>query len=176
MLLLVVVALSTVLTPILSQEPECVCLEELEEARGLTNPVVLRTVPDGQGRKFIGEQIGLVWVYMPDGEKLPEPFLNLTEIVRTGGRVGDERGFLALAFHPQFSENGRVFIYYSIGVDNDEFTRMSEVTLAEGQDNIVNPASERILMNIYQPFANHNGGEVRTDGNSIVFLLNICRL
>ena len=161
MLLLVVVALSTVLTPTLSQEPECVCLEELEEARGLINPVVLRTVPDGQGRKFIAEQIGLVWVYMPDGEKLPEPFLNLTEIVETGGRRGDERGFLALTFHPEFTENGRVFIYYSIAIDNQEYTRTSEVTLAEGQDNMVDPESERILLDIAQPFANHNGGEVR---------------
>lgn len=141
-------------------EPECICLEELRAARGLKNPVVLRSALDGTNRKFIAEQTGEVWIHMPDGVVLPKPFLNLTEIILTTDRFGDERGFLTLAFHPEYSVNGRVFIYYSLEIDGEDYTRLSEVTLYEGSEVEIDPESERILLDIPQPFANHNGGEV----------------
>lgn len=70
-------------------------------------------VSAGDGRMFIVEQTGLIWVMQADGTILKEPFFDI------GGRMVpissryDERGLLGLSFHPQFSENGRLFVMYS---------------------------------------------------------------
>ncbi|KAF3845402.1 hypothetical protein F7725_008565, partial [Dissostichus mawsoni] len=72
--------------------------------------------------------VGFVWVYLRDGSRLETPFLDLSGEVMTTGWLGDERGFLGMAFHPKYRENGRFFIYYSILVDSKlEKVRVSEM-------------------------------------------------
>ncbi|KAK5886908.1 hypothetical protein CesoFtcFv8_017893 [Champsocephalus esox] len=135
------------------------CLTEV--ANNLRNPVLMLHSGDGTHRMFIAEQVGFVWVYLRDGSRLETPFLDLSGEVMTTGWLGDERGFLGMAFHPKYSENGRFFIYYSILVDSKlEEVRVSEMKASEHDVNVADPNSERVILEIEEPAANHNGGQL----------------
>ncbi|XP_055969682.1 HHIP-like protein 1 [Sorex fumeus] len=134
------------------------CLEEA--AHGLRNPVALVHAHDGTHRLFVAEQLGLVWVYLPDRARLAAPFLNLSRAVLTSPWEGDERGFLGLAFHRQFRDNGRLFVYYSVGTDFRERIRISEFRVSAEDANVVDHESERIILEIAEPASNHNGGQL----------------
>ena len=76
-------------------------------ANGFVKPVYLTHA--GDGRLFIVEQDGIIRI-VQDGAILPQPFLNIDPLVGSGG---SEQGLLSLAFHPEYGENGRFFIYYT---------------------------------------------------------------
>ncbi|XP_016075652.1 PREDICTED: HHIP-like protein 1 [Miniopterus natalensis] len=134
------------------------CLEEV--ANGLRNPVAMVHAGDGTHRFFVAEQVGLVWAYLPDRARVERPFLNISRAVLTSPWQGDERGFLGLAFHPRFRHNGRLYVYYSVGVGSDEWIRISEFRVAQDDMNAVDHSSERIILEIEEPAANHNGGQL----------------
>ncbi|CAH1262972.1 HHIPL1 [Branchiostoma lanceolatum] len=136
----------------------CLCFQEI--ANGLKNPTVLVHAGDGTHRIFIGEQLGKVYVYLPDGSRVDTPFLDLTETVLTSSRRGDERGFLGMAFHPGFKENKRLFVYYSVGTKQKQKIRISEFKVASYDDNQVDQDSEKVILEVDEPAANHNGGQL----------------
>ncbi len=139
-------------------EDGCLCLEELTGA--LRNPLLLRTPDDGTGRLFVAEQVGIVHIYYKNGSKIADPFMNLTDVVLTSSWRGDERGLLGLAFHPNFKQNGRLFVYFSIRSEGEQHIRISEFQVDPANPNKVNRTSERIVLQQRQPYWNHNGGEV----------------
>lgn len=104
-------------------------------------------------------QTGLCWIVMPNGTRLPEPFLNISELVQQSSGYSEE-GFLSLAFHPQFATNRKLYVYYSYRVDNAPITRLSEMLTFESNPNKVNQSTARHLLTIAQPYTNHNGGRV----------------
>ncbi|XP_026869745.2 HHIP-like protein 1 [Electrophorus electricus] len=145
------------------------CLEEV--ANGLRNPLAMIHANDGTHRFFVAEQIGLVWVYLPNKSKLERPFLNITKAVLTSPWEGDERGFLGLTFHPRFKYNGKLYVYYSIEVGFDERIRISEFRISAADKNVVDHGSERIILEIDEPASNHNGGQIlfADDGYLYIF-------
>uniref|UniRef100_A0A8C0ZLG8 SRCR domain-containing protein n=1 Tax=Castor canadensis TaxID=51338 RepID=A0A8C0ZLG8_CASCN len=134
------------------------CLEEV--ANGLRNPVAMIHAGDGSHRFFVAEQVGLVWTYLPDRSRLEKPFLNISRAVLTSPWEGDERGFLGLVFHPRFRHTRKIYVYYSVGVDFNEWIRISEFRVSEDDENTVDHHSERIILEIEEPASNHNGGEL----------------
>ncbi|KAK2878557.1 hypothetical protein QQF64_011378 [Cirrhinus molitorella] len=139
----------------------CLQLCLMEVANGLRNPVLMVHSGDDTHRMFVAEQIGFVWVYLKDGSRLEQPFLDLSGEVLTTQWLGDERGFLGLAFHPKYKNNGRFFIYYSILINGKlEKIRISEMKVSAYDMNVADPHSERVLLEIEEPAANHNGGQV----------------
>ncbi|MDQ4058148.1 MAG: PQQ-dependent sugar dehydrogenase [Actinomycetota bacterium] len=120
-------------------------------AGGLDSPLGVAHAGDGSGRLFIVEQTGTIRV-MRDGEVLDEPFLDVSEAIVAGG----EQGLLGLAFHPDFARNGRFFIDYT-DVNGD--TVVAEVAVSEDPDR-ADEDSVRALLQVDQPYANHNGGQL----------------
>jgi glucose/arabinose dehydrogenase len=126
-------------------------LRLLPVAKGLSNPVSITNASDGSGRLFVNEQAGSIRVVGSDGALRPEPYLDIHKRVLSGG----ERGFLGLAFHPGFPGRSRLFVDYTRTPDGA--TVISEFHATPQR---ADPASERILLVIAQPFANHNGGQL----------------
>ena len=127
-------------------------------------PLSLRYPPGDPHRLFVSEQRGVIWVFSNWGQKLAtEPFLNISHVVAYSGERGDERGLLQLAFHPRFQQNLRFYIYYSLKKHGIEKTRVSELVARRHAANSHYSAvetSEKILLEIDQPYPNNNGGEV----------------
>ena len=82
-------------------------------ADGLTSPLTVVEAPDGSGRLFIIDQVGYIYIVMPDGTRLSDPFLDLSSKIVALDPNYDERGLLGLAFHPYYASNGRFFVYYT---------------------------------------------------------------
>src|SRR5262245_12535370 len=69
-------------------------------------PVYVTHAGDDSGRLFVVEKAGRI-VILRDGQPAAKPFLDISDRV---GSDGSEQGLLSVAFHPQFRENGRLFV------------------------------------------------------------------
>lgn len=128
---------------------------------GLAAPVDVAVPDDGSDRLFVVEQAGRIRV-VDDGRLSGEPFLDITGRVASGG----ERGLLGLAFHPSFPDDPRLFVDYT---DRDGDTVIAEYRLTPGGD-VADPASERVLLHIDQPYSNHNGGAVVFGSDGMLYV------
>ncbi|HSD66081.1 MAG TPA: PQQ-dependent sugar dehydrogenase [Vicinamibacteria bacterium] len=124
-------------------------------ASGLRNPLDLQAAPGDRERLYVVEQGGRIRT-IRNGELQPAPFLDVSGRISSGG----ERGLLGLAFHPRFATNRRFFVNYT---DPRGDTRVAEfrATSADAAD----AGSERVLLAVPQPFANHNGGGLAFDAS-----------
>src|SRR5215208_8365053 len=77
-------------------------------ADGFDQPVQVVDPDDGSRRLFVVEQPGRIRI-VRDGQVVPEPFLDITDLVDCCG----ERGLLSVAFHPDYATNGQFFVDYT---------------------------------------------------------------
>ncbi|MPZ98039.1 MAG: hypothetical protein GEU80_01670 [Dehalococcoidia bacterium] len=132
----------------------------------MTAPVDLAAPDDGSGRLFLVEQTGTIRIVGEDGEVLDEPFLDLTDRLVELEQGYDERGLLGLAFHPEYADNGRFYVYYSAPLADDapdgwdHTSHVAEFTVSADDENVADPESERTIMQVNQPQRNHNGGHI----------------
>ncbi|XP_075125585.1 HHIP-like protein 2 [Leptodactylus fuscus] len=157
---------------VVEDQEGCLKMCLVEVANGLRNPVLMVHANDGTHRMFVAEQVGIVWVYLPDGGRLEEPFLYLQESVVSSPWHGDERGLLGMAFHPKFRRNGKFYVYYSV-IDDEyvEKIRISEFRVFPFDINRADRHSERIILEVVEPYRNHNGGQILfgVDGYLYIF-------
>jgi glucose/arabinose dehydrogenase len=118
-------------------------------ASGLTSPTYV-TSPPGDSRLFVVQQTGQIRI-IKDGQPLPTPFADLSRLVTAGG----EQGLLGLAFHPDFAQNGRLFVYYTARSQHEQ---VWELHAEPGADTTSGP--RRLLIDMPDPFKNHNGGDL----------------
>jgi glucose/arabinose dehydrogenase len=121
-------------------------------AGGLNGPVDVAPAGDGTDRVFVVEQVGRIRI-VARSALVERAFLDITDRIKSGG----EQGLLGLAFHPDFPEDPRFFVEYT---DRNGDTVVSEFRVDPADADAVDPDSERVLLQIDQPFANHNGGGV----------------
>jgi glucose/arabinose dehydrogenase len=143
--------------PPAGNRPAAVGLETL--AAGLENPLDVAFVP-GRDRRYVAEQPGTVRVHGADGLR-STPLLDLRERVVTGF----EQGLLGIALHPDFAENRRLFVRYSAPSRPASPTGYSHTFVlsefAVTEDGLgVRPDSERTILELPQPQANHNAGSI----------------
>lgn len=133
-------------------------------AAGFVAPMQVVSARDGSGRLFVVDQTGDVFIVSANGTRLSEPFLSVKDRMVPLNPGYDERGLLSLAFHPNFSSNGKLYVHYSAPlspeapVDWNCAAHISEFSVSATNPNAVNMSSERILMIIDKPQFNHNGG------------------
>ncbi|WP_353778526.1 PQQ-dependent sugar dehydrogenase [Winogradskyella sp. 3972H.M.0a.05] len=122
-------------------------------ATGLDRPVNIKHA--GDDRLFVVEQEGFISIVEADGTVNTTPFLDIDSKVYNIGGIGDERGLLGLAFHPQYATNGYFYVYYINNSGNTVVSRFTRTT-----DDSADPDSELIILAFNQLFSNHNGGDL----------------
>jgi glucose/arabinose dehydrogenase len=147
--------------PPLDTGPDRLALEPL--VSGLAAPVGLVAAGDGSNRLFVLERGGVIRVIEADGSLRADPFVDLSDRIVSGG----ERGLLGLAFHPDFARNRRLFVHYSRKADGA--TVVAELR-ADADLQRADPGSERILLTVPQPYANHNGGKLAFGPDGYLYL------
>ena len=151
--------------------PENETLQIIEKFPGLTfeRPLDLQSPNDGTNRLFIVEQTGRIFVF----ENTPTVnestlFLDLSEKITRPEVRGNEEGFLGLAFHPDYETNGYFFVDYT--ADSPRRTVISRFTAETGNPNTAKPDSEKIILEIAQPYQNHNGGQLRFGPDGYLYI------
>ena len=124
-------------------------LEPFAEVQG--GPLAIAAPDDGTGRLFVATRAGQVWSVSADGVVLPDPMIDLSPFIVSGG----EQGLLGLDLHPDFPADPRAFINYT-GENGD--TSISSIALDPANPDRFDVGSLRRLLFIEQPYANHNGG------------------
>lgn len=128
----------------------------------LDSPIGMAVTLDGSHRLFVLEKSGLIQI-IQDGEVLGPPFLDISDRV---GSQGSEQGLLGLAFHPDYAGNGFFYVNYTDLNGNTVIARF-QVT---SDPNRADPGSEKRLLQVDQPFANHNGGNVTFGPDGYLYL------
>ena len=135
----------------------------------LTAPSIL-TDFDGK-RVLVAEQVGPIHLMTPDGQL--QPFADFTSKLKINFGKFDERGVLGLALHPKFAANRKFYVCYSAekraGVPAawDHTMNLSEFT-AKGDT--ADLGTERILLQIDEPYFNHNGGRIAFGPDGFLYL------
>ncbi len=137
-------------------DPAAVALEFERFATGLDALTLVTHAGDGSGLVYAVEQRGLIVVVEPDGTVREPPFLDIRVRIRSGG----ERGLLGLAFHPDFATNGRLYVDYTDTAGDTVVSEFTADLTADPASRTADPGSERVILTVDQPYANHNGGMV----------------
>lgn len=119
-----------------------------------TEPVMITNAGIGNSWLFVAEKPGTIR-YVAGQEDHLIPFLDIRDRVNDSG---SEQGLLGLAFHPQFGTNGFFYVYYTGANDQSVISRFN--TTPGSTSTEIDPSTEVILLEVPQPFGNHNGGMI----------------
>ncbi|WP_405383251.1 PQQ-dependent sugar dehydrogenase [Maribacter sp. LLG6340-A2] len=123
-------------------------------------PLDLQSPTDGSNRIFVVEKDGMIKVFNND-----EAVTEATTFLDLSGNIATENelGLLGLAFHPDYSTNGFLYVCYT---PNAAEAVVSRFKVSDSDENRVDDTSETVLLRIPQPETNHNGGQLAfgTDG------------
>ena len=123
-------------------------------ASGFVQPVHITHAGDGSGRLFVVERSGVIRI-IRDGIILPTPFFDISGQVQS---AGGEQGLLSVAFPPDFAVKQYFYVDYTnlTGIGNTIVARYA----VTANPDIASSTGAVTLLNVSQPFANHNGGQL----------------
>jgi glucose/arabinose dehydrogenase len=126
-------------------------------------PLLLTGAGDGTNRIFVVSQYGSVhvWPNDPQADEM-KTFFDIRDRVQYHDKENEE-GFLGLAFHPRYTENGEFFVYYTKRRRQRGEPNMSIISrfrVSRDDPNRADADSEEVIMRIRQPYWNHNGGTI----------------
>jgi glucose/arabinose dehydrogenase len=127
----------------------------LDPVAVLEQPVAMAVRP-GDDTIYLVEQIGRVRA-LRDGRVDPEPVLDIADQVTAGG----EQGLLGLVFAP----DGR-HLYLNF-TDTDGDSRVVELAMSGRR---ADPGSQRLLLRVDDPYANHNGGQLAFGPDRLLYI------
>jgi glucose/arabinose dehydrogenase len=140
-------------------------------------PMWMSEAPDGTGRFFVVYQGGKILVVKKgsDGADARE-FLNIED---RHPFFENEDGLMSIAFHPGFKTNGLFYVYYNQKNNPDQHSQplnfpfrsvISEFKVSATNADMADMSSERILLEVPQPFWNHKGGELAFGPDGYLYL------
>ena len=119
-------------------------------AKGLREPTYVARAPGDASRLYIAQRNGLVRTLLR-GKLAGAAFLDLRSQTSSEG----ERGLLSIAFHPQYAQNRRLYVFYT---SRDGAITIVEYTARSGR---ADASSARTLVRVAHPDSPyHNGGQL----------------
>ena len=118
---------------------------------GPNRPVEMVQAPDG--RFFYAQQNGRIYV-IEDWTLAEQPVLNISSRTPV---TAIERGLLGMTLDPNFAVNQYIYVIYTME-DTGGNAIVSRFQLMDDHDATIE--SELVLLDIPQPYADHNGGQL----------------
>jgi glucose/arabinose dehydrogenase len=134
----------------------------LEKLGDFDQPVYVTQPPGDRRDLFVVEQPGRIEV-VRDGQRLEQPFLDLSDQVSCCG----EQGLLSLAFAPNYGRSGLLYVDYT---DEAGDTRVVEYRRSASEPLVAEPGSAREVLHVDQPYPNHNGGLVLFGPDGLLYV------
>jgi len=121
-------------------------------------PILLTNANDGSGRIFVPTEQGVVHAFKADAKETTI-FLDITDRVKYLDNENEE-GFLGMAFHPKYKENGEFFVFYTNKNKKVRQNVVSRFKVMKDDPNKADPKSEEVLVTFDRPYWNHDGGTI----------------
>ena len=138
----------------LDEKREKIQINLREVSSGYVQPTDMQFPPGESEEFFVLEKQGkILWGKVGKRE--------IKEILKIQVKTEAEEGLLGLAFHPDFRKNGKIYLNYVLQQGKKDISRIAEWTATLPNDlKNTKLESERILMELEQPFENHNAGQI----------------
>lgn len=133
-------------------------LKLVHVAGGFTSPVYATRAP-GTLDLFVVRQNGYV-TRIHNGQR--NTFLNIDDRVQSGG----EEGLLSIAFHPQYDQNRRFFVYYT---NNAGDIRVVGFRANAAGTRVRNGTGKTWIKVSHPNHSNHNGGQLQFGLNGYLY-------
>ncbi len=136
-------------------------------------PVAIANAGDGSNRLFVCEQRGIIRAFENrDDVDSSSVFLDLRD---RAVYEHFEEGLLGLAFDPKFPEVAEFYVYYSTRTPGEDGNKkktsvVARFRLLDGDASRGDPASEERLLEIDEPFGNHNGGAIEFGPDGMLYI------
>lgn len=122
-------------------------------------PIVLTHAGDGSNRVFVATQHGVIHTFANDPKATKTKiFLDIQERVRYDDKQNEE-GFLGMAFHPNYKQNGELYVFYTVKSPK-QTNIISRFKVKKDNPDQIDPASEEEIFRLSRPFWNHDGGTI----------------
>jgi glucose/arabinose dehydrogenase len=129
---------------------------------GFRSPVYI--THDGEAsRLFVVEKAGRIRL-IENGAVQAAPFLDITD--RVGSR-SSEQGLLSVAFPPDYAAGGLFYVDYT---DLNGNTVVARYRRSADNPRQADPASEQKILQVDQPAANHNGGQLQFGPDGYLYI------
>lgn len=143
-------------------------------AENFVSPLYL-TQPKDDNRLFVVDQTGQIYI-VEDGQRVAQSFLDINSRLVNLKPEHEERGLLGLAFHPDYKNNGKFYVFYNAPLRSsapsgwDNTATLAEFKVSISNPNVADTASERVLLQIDKPQYNHNGGTIAFGPDGYLYL------
>jgi uncharacterized repeat protein (TIGR03806 family) len=132
----------------------------------LSQPLGLVQAPDDPDRWYALEKTGRVLVFANDPDvTLAAELIDLNDAFTVD--TASEGGLLGMAFHPDFAQNGEVFLSWTSGPPM--VSVIARFTSADDGATL-DPGSVETILTIEQDFANHNGGHIAFGNDGLLYI------
>jgi hypothetical protein len=118
------------------------------------------TAPVGDDRLFVLQRVGVIRILDTERVMADPAFLDISDRVLAGGI---EQGLLGLAFHPDYDNNGKFYVYYT---DKGGRRQLSQFSTSVSDPNRARSDSEVVLLELEQP---PNATDIRHYGGQVAF-------
>lgn len=146
--------------------PDPNAIELVPVATDMFEPVHVTHAGDGSGRLFIVGKNGVVWVVSPDGQR--RNFLDIRDKVISMEDRFWEQGLLSVVFHPDYENNGYLYVMYN---RPDDASVIERYQAADPQsDQLVDAATGEIILIVEQPHNAHNGGLLKFGSDGYLYI------
>lgn len=132
---------------------EVVAFETVFPSVDVDRGIALTHRPGDDSRWYLASQEGVVYTFTADDEA-PTVFVDIRDRVV----VDSEAGLLGIAFHPDFADNGEVFLSYTAPGDDPFRSVIARYYSGDGGLTLAPDPVE--LLSLPQPWTNHNGGDI----------------
>ncbi|MBN8571120.1 MAG: PQQ-dependent sugar dehydrogenase, partial [Ignavibacteria bacterium] len=130
-------------------------------------PVYLTHAGDNTNRIFVADLYGKVYVFPNDSNVTASQKKIFLDIVNLASYDG-EMGLLGIAFHPNYSSNGYFYVNYNDV--NTGKTTISRFSRSTGDPDKADSLSEFKIIQIYQPYDNHKGGQIMFGADGYLYI------
>ena len=128
------------------------------------DPIFLAPSGDTDERLFVAEKSGVIRVFRPSVSDTGLVFLDARPQARD---FRPETGLLGMAFHPEFSDNGRFFLHYS---GRRLQAVLSEFRVSPDDPDRADDSYERVILEVEQPTDMHNGGHIEFGSDGFLYM------
>lgn len=135
----------------------------LERVGTFDSPTYVDSAPGRHRLLFVTELTGAIRV-IRERTTLPDPFLDLTPRVRSGG----ESGLLSMAFHPNYRQNRRFYVAY---IDRSNDIRVDRFRTSRDDPTRALPGSgQKVIVVQHPPDLFHYGGQLEFGPDGFLYL------